>query len=285
MIPVNVHALASGLELNEREGVLFFSYRQLKKIPWLTHGFSTRIGGVSTGSRAAMNLQFKGDDSDAVRENYRRFGQAVGFPWERAVLSAQTHSVHVRLVTEADAGKGVRCEKDYNDIDGLITDTPGLPILCFSADCSILFLADVRHKAVGLAHSGWRGTVNRMGSHILKAMKEAFGTAPSDVFAAISPSICRDCFEIGPEVAEAFTEAFGKEKASLLLTRGHEDRFHADLWQANRLVLEEAGIPAGRIDLPNVCTRCNPDLLFSHRRTGFDRGTLGAVMMIRDAGL
>ena len=286
MIRIQRAGKSRGAELVIREDVPYFTFPSLSEEKWLIHGFSTRSGGVSTGSRASMNLQFRGDSREAVLENYRRFGNAAGFPWERTVLSAQTHTVNILRVTEEDAGKGVIREKDYTDIDGLITDSPNLPLMCFSADCAILFLADRRHRAVGLAHSGWRGTKNRMGFHALSAMRDAFGTAPEDVTAAIGPCICGDCYEVGPEVADAFMESFFGKAAERILKKGAGDRFLLDLWEANRIVLEEAGIPAGQISLPDVCTRCNPGILFSHRVTGPERGTLGAVLMIRpDAGL
>ncbi len=268
--------------LREKDGVAFFQYETYSSIPWLAHAFSTKLGGVSTGCFATMNLGFgRGDADEAVAENYRRFGEAVGFDWTKAVLSWQTHTTNVRQITEEDAGKGTVRVRDYKDIDGLITDVQGLALVTFYADCVPLYFVDQKHHAIGLSHSGWRGTVNRMGKKTLEAMQKAYGTRPEDVIAAIGPSICQDCFEVGPEVAEAFAAAFSKKQMDKICRAGKGDRLHLDLWKANEYVLREAGIPKEQLLVTNVCTRCNPDLLYSHRIMGPERGTLAAVLMLR----
>lgn len=134
------------------------------------------MGGVSEGCYASMNLSFtKGDDPEKVRENYRRMADMLGMDMERMTLSFQTHTTNVRLVTEEDAGKGIVKERDYTDVDGLITNIPGITLVTFYADCVPLYFVDPVHHAIGLSHSGWRGTVHRMGRVTLKTMKEAFG--------------------------------------------------------------------------------------------------------------
>ncbi len=266
---------------NQENIVSYLEFEAFKKQSWLTHAFSTRLGGVSCGCFASMNLGFGRGDDAAVAENYRRLGKAVGFDWTKVVLSHQTHTTNVRLVTKEDAGKGTVRERDYTDVDGLITNEPGLPLVTFYADCVPLYFADLKNKAIGLSHSGWRGTVGRMGEQTLKAMHEAFGTNPQDVIAAVGPSICGDCFEVGPEVVAEFANAFSKEQMKLLCHAGNGDRSYIDLWKANRIVLEEAGIPEQNISVTNLCTRCNPDLLYSHRIMGAQRGNLAAVLMIR----
>ena len=162
------------------------------------HLFTTRMGGVSTGIFSSLNLSYtRGDEEGAVDENFRRVAAIFDETPDRIVCSHQTHTTNVRLVTEEDAGKGVTRKREFTDVDGLITDTPGLLLATFYADCVPLFFVDVRHKAIGLSHSGWRGTVERMGEKTLLAMKNAFGTRPEDVYAAIGPSICAGCYEIG----------------------------------------------------------------------------------------
>ena len=270
------------MELCEKDGVAFFQYQTYRKIPWLAHGFSTRIGGVSTGCYASMNLGLlKSEPYETVAENYRRLGSAVGFDWTRAVLSWQTHTTNVRKITEADAGKGTVRDRDYRDVDGFITNVPEIPLVTFYADCVPLYFVDPVHRAIGLSHSGWRGTVSRMGSETLKAMKREYGTDPDDVIAAIGPSICGNCFEVGPEVVETFAKAFTKEQMKTICHPGEGDRSFLDLWKTNRIVLMEAGVRPEHILLTNACTRCNPDLLYSHRIMGTERGNLAAVLMIR----
>ena len=159
-----------------------------------------------------MNLSFtRGDDPEKVRENFRRMGMVIGFETKDLVLSDQTHTTNVRLVTEADRGKGFDRERDYTDVDGLVTDTPGLMLVTIYADCVPLYFVDPVHKAVGLSHSGWKGTVHRIGKVTLERMKEAFGTRPEDVQAAIGPSICQDCYEVSEDVARAFMDEFADQ--------------------------------------------------------------------------
>ena len=266
----------------EKNGISYLEFESFKQQTWLAHGFSTRLGGVSSGCFASMNLGFgRGEADETVAENYKRLGAAIGFDWERAVLSHQTHTTNIRLVTENDAGKGTVRQRDYQDIDGLITDKPGLALVTFYADCVPLYFADTKHKAIGLSHSGWRGTVGRMGQKTLDAMHEAFGTMPEDVIAAVGPSICGDCFEVGPEVVAEFANSFSKKQMKMICRDGDGDRSYLDLWQANRIVLEEAGILPEKISVTNICTRCNPNLLYSHRIMGVQRGNLAAVLMIR----
>lgn len=271
-------------KLVERNGVSYLEFDSLKKQSWLTHAFSTRLGGVSHGCFASMNLGFgRGEADEIVAENYRRLGEAVGFDWKKVVLSHQTHTTNVRLVTSEDAGKGTVRERDYTDVDGLITNESGLPLVTFYADCVPLYFADPRNKAIGLSHSGWRGTVNRMGEKTLQAMHEAFGTDSKDVIAVVGPSICGDCFEVGPEVVAEFSQTFTKAQMQEICHPGENDRSFLDLWKANHIILEEAGIPKQQISVTDICTRCNPNLLYSHRIMGAQRGNLAAILMIRES--
>ena len=187
----------------------------------------------------------------------------------------------LRRVTEEDAGKGVVRERDYTDVDGLITNVPGITLVTFYADCVPLYFVDPVRRAIGLSHSGWRGTVNRMGRVTVEAMGKAFGSDPKDIVACIGPSICRDCYEVGPEVAEAFENAFEPAKHSEILEEKPDGKFLLDLWRANAIVMEEAGILPERIHVTDICTHCNPELLYSHRRTGERRGNLCAFLSLK----
>lgn len=263
-------------------GVPYLYFPALEETGCVVNGFSTRLGGVSRGDWATMNFSFtRGDDPEAVRENYRRMAAALGVDVNRMVLSHQTHTTNVRRVTEEDAGKGVVRERDYTDVDGLITDVPGITLVTFYADCVPLYFVDPVRRAIGLSHSGWRGTVNRMGRVTVEAMGKAFGSDPKDIVACIGPSICRDCYEVGPEVAEAFENAFEPAKHSEILEEKPDGKFLLDLWRANAIVMEEAGILPERIHVTDICTHCNPELLYSHRRTGERRGNLCAFLSLK----
>ena len=271
------------LKVLENGGVPFLTFPLLTESGLVRHGFSTRLGGVSQPPYDTMNLSFtRGDRTEDVKENYRRMAAALGISVERMVLTQQTHTVNVRKVTEADAGKGVIRERDYADVDGLITNVPGISLVAFGADCVTLFFLDPVHRAIGLSHSGWRGTVNRMGEVTLQAMAREYGTCPEDVLVCIGPSICRSCYEVGSEVAEEFLRAFGAEHQAELMDKKENGKYQLDLWAANRRVLTEAGVKEERIQVTDICTFCNPQLLFSHRRTGEKRGNLGAFLCLNE---
>ena len=267
----------------EHAGVPFLSFKALEETGIVINGFSTRLGGVSQGRLASMNFSTaKGDTPERVRENFTRMAAALGVERDKMVLSWQTHTVNVRRVTAEDAGKGVVRERDYRDVDGLITDVPGITLVTLYADCVPLYLVDTVHRAIGLSHSGWRGTVRKMGQVTLTAMGEAFGTRPEDVTVCIGPSICQDCFEVGEEVAEAFLRAFPAKYHSAVLKPGRQPgKYQADLWEANRAVFLVAGTAPERIHVTDICTRCNSQYLFSHREHGTERGNLGAFLCLK----
>ena len=316
---LNFHYSNQKQIFNLHEGsVPFLSFRALDETGMFTNGFSTRLGGVSEGCYASMNLTYAktGEKPEHVLENYRRISKAVGFDMERAVVSQQTHTTNIRVVTEADYGKGVVRERGYTDVDGLVTNVPGLTLVTFYADCVPLYIADPVHRAVGLSHSGWRGTVHRMGLVTVQKMQELYGSRPEDLICCIGPSICGDCFEVGGEVAEEFLQEFGEEHAEALIRdathmplQRTEDtpvqeaehtpvqeirhmsarnaisaskKYYVDLWRANELVFLESGVRQDHIFTTNICTRCNPELLWSHRIFGEKRGNLAAFLALRE---
>ena len=179
------------------------------------HGFSTRLGGVSSGIFASMNLDFRcADPNDNVLENYRRMTAALDIKMEDLVLSMQTHTTNILRMTSRDRGKGFSRERDYTDVDGMITNDPDVALVGLFADCVPVFFVDPVHRAIGLSHAGWRGTVGKIAEKTVVAMGEAFGTAPENLCCVIGPSICRDCYEVSADVAEAFRSAFAADGAS-----------------------------------------------------------------------
>ena len=264
-----------------------------EQLSWLAHGFSTRLGGVSRGDFESMNLSFtRGDVYEDVRENFRRFGEAAKIPCESMVFTHQTHTVHVRAVTEKDRGKGICVPRDFENTDGLITDRPGVALVTFFADCIPLFFADTRRRVIGASHSGWRGTVGKIGLKTVQAMQEHYGCVPESLTAVIGPGICRHCYEVGAEVADAVRAAFPKENWDMLLTpkkSGEEtkgssegdSKYMLDLWAANVLVLLEAGLLRENIHVSGLCTHCHPQALWSHRSLGNARGSLAGFIMLK----
>ena len=195
-----------------KDGLTYLTFPVLDGAENVRHLFSTRKGGVSRGIYESMNLSFhRGDDAENVLENFRRIAALFDSTPDKIVCAKQTHTTNIRRVTKVDAGKGVTKEPDYEEIDGLITNEPGL-ILCTSfADCVPLYFVDPKKQAIGLAHSGWRGTVNRMGARMIEEMKRQFGSNPGDLLVAVGPSICADCYEVGEEVTDEVNFAkFGR---------------------------------------------------------------------------
>ncbi|MBO5259968.1 MAG: peptidoglycan editing factor PgeF [Agathobacter sp.] len=268
-------------ELAEGAVLPLLHFPLLEKQDFVGHCFTTREGGVSQGIFSSLNLSFtRGDEKEAVLENYNRLAEALGVKAEQFVCSHQTHTTNVRRVGKIDCGTGVSRPLTYEDVDGLITNEPGVVLSTFYADCVPLYFVDPVHKAIGLSHSGWRGTVGRMGQKTLEAMNAAFGTDPKDVYATVGPSICQDCYEISRDVAEEFMKEFPGHEAEILWQKS-EEKFHLNLWKCNEIVLTEAGILPEHLAVTNLCTCCNPKLLFSHRASQGKRGNLGAFLFIK----
>lgn len=269
-------------EVKESKGVTFLSFPALEQTGLVEQAFSTRMGGVSKGDFSTMNFSFtRGDVREDVLKNYQRMADALGVDREQMVLTFQTHTTNVRRVTKEDAGKGVVCERDYRDVDGLITNVPGITLVTFFADCVPLYFLDPRHKAIGLSHSGWRGTVKRMGRVTIEAMAQEFGSRPEDLIACIGPSICQDCYEVGEEVAEEFKQSFHKAYYDKILFDKNNGKYQLNLWAANQIILEEAGVLKKNISVTNICTHCNAEYLFSHRKNAERRGNLSAFLSLK----
>ncbi len=270
------------LKRNITGSLEYLTFPILENTGLVRHMFTTRLGGVSAGHLASLNLSTsKGDSPENVHENFSRIAAAMSSATSDFVLSDQTHTTNIRTVTADDAGKGLTRPRDYHDIDGLITNESGLVLSTVYADCVPLFFLDPVHRAIGLSHSGRKGTVNYMGCRTAEAMSDAFGSVPSDIIACIGPSICGGCYEIGAEVADEFYAAFpASEDISLILTEKKDGKFLLDLWAANKIVLKKAGIKPENIECTDICTCCNPEYLFSHRASNGMRGNLGAFMML-----
>ncbi|MCD8106256.1 MAG: peptidoglycan editing factor PgeF [Lachnospiraceae bacterium] len=267
---------------NWKNGVLYFTFPSLDGIPFITHGFSSRLGGVSENELSTMNLSFtRGDVPERVEENFLRIADAIGFPYERMVFSYQTHTTNVREVTGRDCGKGYLFERDYQDVDGLITNEPDVVLTTFYADCVPLYFVDPVRRAIGLSHSGWRGTVNDIARVTVEKMHSAYGTSPSDLLAAVGPSICQDCYEVGEDVISQFRVHYPETLWPLLFRSVNREKYQLNLWEACRQNLLGAGLSPEHIFVTDLCTCCNPGILFSHRASHGKRGNLAGFLAIR----
>ena len=277
-----------GMTWNRKDGVEYLTFPEIERTGMVRHLMSMRAGGVSEGDLWSMNLSFsRGDKKENVEENYRRIAGILGCRREDFVCSDQTHTTNIRRVTAADRGKGVVRPRDYSDVDGLITDERGIVLSTFYADCVPLLFVDPVRRAVGLSHSGWRGSVQMMGAKTVAAMQEAFGSRAEDLIVGIGPSICRDCYEVSEDVAEAVRTLFAQKdfaglpiRLSDALEEKGSGKYQLDLWKVNEAVCLSAGILQEHISVTDVCTCCNPDRLFSHRASGGKRGNLGMFVML-----
>lgn len=262
----------------------YLSYAAFEKTGMVTNGFSTRLGGVSGGFFSSLNLSFdRGDSAENVAENFRRIGKALGVRCEDMVLSKQTHTTNVRVVTEDDRGKGIVRERGYTDVDGLVTNIPGICLVTSYADCVPLYFVDPVKKAIGLSHSGWRGTVGKIGLKTVRLMQEKYKSDPADILAAVGPSVCMECYEVSADVIDRFKESFDRKFWSGLFYGKPDGKYQLDLWKANELIFLEAGILPEHISVTNVCTHCNSKILYSHRAAGDKRGNLCAFLALKDS--
>ena len=260
-----------------RDGKLEYLRAPVLEKRGVVHGFSTRFGGVSEGHLESLNLGVhRGDVFENVVENYRIFGNAVGFAPEDTVFPCQRHTDTVRKVGFSDRGTGLF--REQTDVcDGLITNEPNVALLAFSADCTPVLLFDRVHRAIGAVHAGWRGTAQGIVKKAVEAMHDAYGSEPADICAAIGPCIGKCCFETDGDVPDAMRASLGADAESAIRENG--TKFFVDLKLLNRIWLEKAGVKD--IDVAEECTACEPNRFWSHRIVGDARGTLAAVIMLQ----
>lgn len=240
----------------------------------LVHGIFTRLGGVSPAPWASLNLGGTvGDAPESVRENHQRVYAALGLDGERACTVWQVHSADTVVAQARVPGR-----RWLARADGMVTDQPGLPLVLRFADCTPIVLYDPVHHVAGIAHAGWRGTVSGAGVSALHAMQAAFGSRPQDVQAGIGPSIGPERYQIGDEVVAAVCESFGTTDG--LIHRASDGSALFDLWAANRMALERAGVE--QIEVAGLCTATRTDEFFSHRAEAGRTGRFGVVIALAE---
>ena len=199
------------MTLNNADSVPYLTYNSLSEIKFINHAFTTRLGGVSEGEFTSMNTAFnRNDDPNRVTENYKRICGSAGFEFESLVASAQDHHTYVRAVTSKEKGIGIYRPRDLESVDALITNEPGVTLVTYYADCTPLFFVDVKNRAIGLAHAGWRGTVGRIGEKVIEKMTALYGTDPKNVTCAVGPAISVCCYEVDEPCAANFLAGYGQ---------------------------------------------------------------------------
>ncbi len=271
--------ISTALIRHETAGVPYYTFPAFDALPFVRHGFSTRLGGVSKGVYESMNLSFtRGDEQTAVRENFERFCQAIGVRAEDTLISAQTHLTTVYRATAADRGRGVIRERGYTDIDGLMTDEAGVVLCTQYADCVPLFFVDPVRRVVATSHAGWRGTVAGIASETVRRMHEEYGCRAADILVGIGPSIGPCCFEVDSPVYERFAALSFADDG--MIRDDKNGKYHIHLWETNRRFLLRAGIKEEHITVTDLCTKCHSDIFWSHRVTGGERGSLAACIAL-----
>ncbi len=269
---------SQNMTANEVDGVVYYTFPLFSAVSGIRHGISTRLGGVSDGIYESMNLSFtRGDNDAAVRENFERFCAALGTDSRRAAISAQEHHTIIRNVTTADCGKGIYLPRDYTNVDGLITDEVGITLFTQYADCVPLLFVDPVKRVVATSHAGWKGTVAEIGAVTVEQMCTDYGCRREDILAAIGPSIGQCCFEVDEPVYEAFSHLTVFDTDCY---RGRGEKYDIDLWEVNRRILRSAGITDDHIAVTDLCTKCHPDVFWSHRVCGKERGSLAAAIAL-----
>ena len=260
----------------QRGGVPYLSYPLLENTGIVNHGFSTRLGGVSTGCFSSMNISLtRGDDPEAVKKNRELIAQAIGVEVADFTYTQQTHTTNVKRVYARERGQS------FPETDGMITDVPGICLVTSYADCVPLYFVDPVKKVIGLSHSGWRGTVGKIGKVTVEKMEEEFGCDPADILAAVGPSICQDCYEVSEDVIDMFRANFRESEYDRLFYAKENGKFQLDLWKANEIIFQEAGVRKEHLAVTDICTCCNPKLLFSHRASHGKRGNLGGFLYLK----
>ena len=241
------------------------------------HCFTTRFGGVSTGVNASLNLALNQNDTlENVETNLHILADALGFDENKLVMTHQIHSNTVRVVTEQDHVS--LCHRDYPDCDGLVTNTPGVTLLVFTADCTPLLLYDPVTGAVGAAHAGWRGTASAIGAKCVEAMVKNFGSDPKNIRAAIGPNIAQCCFQTDRDVPDAIRQTLGTAADDLIDFRS--GKYYVNLKKVNARLLRNAGVT--EIEISDACTVCQCDRFWSHRVMGAARGSQGAIIVCKE---
>lgn len=254
-----------------------YQFPTIFSFPNLTHFISTRQGGVSKEQFTSLNVsQLVGDVAEKVYENRRTLAESLGTSSETCILPQLTHGKNVQIVGKMDAGRGwAQHETAILDTDALITQEKGLCLIVTLADCTPLLFFDPKKEVIAVAHAGWKGTFAKIGVETLQKMHTHFGCEMQDILVGIGISIGQCCYEISEDLAHKFCENFGEE---VVLYK--EGKPHLDLWQANQIQLLEAGILPQNIAIAGVCTACNSDVFFSHRKEAGKTGRFCAGMMM-----
>ena len=274
------HSKKCNIILGNCSGTQFIQFSNLKKCEkFVSHCFSTRIGGVSSGECSSLNLGLnKNDSRENVVENFNRICNAIGADSANTVLSNQVHGTVIQSVSEEDRGQGLFRSNDNIECDGLMTDKSKVLLTTFYADCVPLLFYDTKRQVIAASHSGWRGTAKNIAGGTVEKMIDEYGSQPENVIAAIGPSICKCCFEVGEEVYESFTDTI-KWSVDFCHKNSH-GKWMIDLQGIIKRQLILSWVPDRNICDGSICTRCNTDYFYSYRGENGKTGSLAALIQL-----
>jgi YfiH family protein len=261
---------------------MFVKFQHLSKFTTIKHFVSTRKGGASLAPFEGSNLSYAVKDlPQAVAHNRELLAKSVGFSVSQLCVPQQTHSANIKIVNQQDAGQGA-----YNylsgaeNTDGLLTASPNLCLMVFSADCVLTLFYDKKQQIIGAVHGGWRGTMQKIAAKTSLLMQQHFDSKPENIVVGIAPAIGVCCYEVGNEVAETFGDAFA-QKDNYLKMNKKTGKYHIDLHKATQeQLMTDTGILAQNIETMEICTFCNSHTFFSSRQGKGITGRFGAGIMI-----
>lgn len=260
-------------------GVGYFEPRGVTRPARVLCAFSSRLGGVSKGTFGSLNIGLHvGDREEHVLTNRQRLSDALGIDSSRWVAAQQVHGGNVVIVGQRERGRGSRShETAMPAVDGLVTGEAGVWLTGYYADCVPLAFWDIQERAVGIAHSGWRGTLADVGSVVVREMVESLGCHLRDIHVLIGPAIGVCCYAVGEDLASVFSKRFGEKCLS-----PRRDHIYLDLRSANKRLLVDAGVPPDQIYVSNLCTACLCEAFYSYRRDESPTGRMVAIVGLRE---
>ena len=278
---INRNNNKSTIDLRYYDNFPYLSFSKLDEYKNVKHIFTTRLGGHSEDIFSTLNFAFHtGDKRENVLNNFNEVSKVFNTSLENFYHAYQDHTSNVKIVFDEDRGKGVIKGRDDGEYDAFITNCKNLVLYVTVADCVPIYLYDKENIVISVIHAGWRGTCSNIVKNTIANMKEHFNTNPEDIIACIGPSICSDCYEVSDDLYKEFSNNYKEDYLKEIFIKKDNNKYNLDLWKANKLNLMNEGVIENNIDITNICTYNNPDLLFSHRRLGNKRGNMGAFIMI-----
>lgn len=260
-----------GFDRRTKGGFVYFISPLIEETGLVKHCFTARKNGVSPAPYNSLNFSAKREqNTENILKNYEIVARHFGLNVQNFVVDNYAHSYRAIHVTKEDQTKGLPGRASLPLSDGLATQNCSTTLVTLHADCLPLYFLDKKRKAVALCHAGWKGLFSHIVVKTADLMREQFGSEPEDIIAAVGPGIGPCCFEVQQNVYTLFEKEFSN--AVVLQQNG---KMYADLWKAAVMDMQSVGIPSQNISVAQLCTSCDREHFFSHRR---DEGKTGAML-------